>query len=66
VPVDISIYDLRGRLIRTLVDEEKPPGTYQVHWNGRDDMGTKVPSGVYLYRITAGDFISTRKMVMMK
>jgi hypothetical protein len=66
VPVDISIYDLRGRLIKRLVDEDKAPGNYQVHWDGRDDMGTKVPSGVYLYRITAGDFIYTRKMVMMK
>jgi len=64
--VKMSIYDLRGRLIRTLVEEEKLPGTYQVHWNGRDEMDKKVSSGVYLYKIVAGDFISTRKMIMVR
>jgi len=65
-PVDINIYDLRGRLVRKLVDEDKTPGRYQVHWDGRNDRGQKVSSGVYLYRIEAGDFISTRKMIMVR
>ena len=64
-PVDVSIYDLRGRLVRTLVDEEKARGTYQVHWDGRDERDRKVSSGVYLYRIIAADFVSTRKMVLL-
>jgi hypothetical protein len=64
-PVKISIYDIRGRLIKTLWNGEKVPGTYQVHWDGRNAMGNKVSSGVYLYRIIAGDFISTRKMVLL-
>jgi hypothetical protein len=64
VPVKVFIYDIRGRLVRKLVDQEKESGSYQVHWAGRDDNGQQVSSGVYLYRIEAGDFLSTRKMVM--
>jgi len=66
VHMEISIYDIRGRLVRILVEEEKSPGTYQVHWNGRDEMDKKVSSGVYLYRVIAGDFISTRKMILVR
>ena len=66
VHVEITIYDLRGRRVRTLVDEEKEPGIYQVHWDGRDAAEKKVPSGVYLYKIMAGDFLSTRKMVVVR
>ena len=49
--VSLRVYDRAGRLVRTLVDEEKPAGQYTVGWNGRDAMGTKVASGVYFYRI---------------
>jgi len=66
MPVKINIYDIRGRLMRKLVDQEKKPGSYQVHWGGRNDKGQQVSSGVYLYRIDAGEFISTRKMVMLE
>jgi hypothetical protein len=64
--VSLTIYDIRGRLVRKLIDQEKEPGTYQVHWDGRDDNGEAVSSGVYLYRIEAGDFISTRKMILVR
>jgi len=66
VPVKVMIYDVRGRLVKNLVDKEKESGRYQVHWNGRDDNGQQVSSGVYLYRIDAGEFISTRKMVLVR
>ncbi len=66
VPVKILIYDIRGRLIEKLVDSDKKPGRYQVHWNGRDGRGQSVASGVYLYRIDAGDFSSTKKMVLVR
>ena len=52
------------RLVRTLIDEEKVPGSHSVHWNGRSDKGETVSSGVYLYRIEAGAFTSTKKMVI--
>ena len=65
-PVNVSVYDLRGRLVAKLVDEKKAPGTYQIHWDGKDAKGQRVSSGVYLYRIVAGDFTSTRKMLMVQ
>jgi hypothetical protein len=66
VPVKINIYDIRGRLIRKLVDQEKTSGRYQVHWDGRGEHGQQASSGVYLYRIDTGEFISTRKMVLVQ
>jgi photosystem II stability/assembly factor-like uncharacterized protein len=64
--VSLTIYDIRGRLVRKLVNQEKEPGTYQVHWDGRDEHGQQASSGVYLYRIKAGDFTSVRKMVLVR
>jgi flagellar hook assembly protein FlgD len=57
---------MRGRLIRTLVNEEKNPGNYSVHWDGRDTKDQDVGSGVYIYRIVAGDFLLTKKMVIIR
>jgi parallel beta-helix repeat protein len=66
IPVLLNIYDLRGRLMRTLIDEEKSPGRYSVHWNWRDNLGGEVSSGLYLYRIEAGSFSSIRKMTILR
>jgi hypothetical protein len=67
VPVEINIYDVRGRLVRKLVDQEKESGRYQVHWDGRDEHGQQVSSGVYLYRMEIDrDLVSTKKMVLLK
>jgi len=66
VQVSLNIYDLRGRLIRNLVDGKRGPGGHKVHWNGKDDGGAKVSSGLYLYRIEAGEFTSVRKMVVLR
>jgi flagellar hook assembly protein FlgD len=66
VRVRLVIYDLRGRLVRTLIDEERGPGRYAVHWDGRDDRGTRVGSGVYLYRLQVAAFVETRKMVVVR
>ena len=57
---------MRGRLVRTLVDEVREPGTYTVFWDGKDEAGRQVSSGVYLYRMKATDFVQTRKMVLLK
>ena len=64
-PVEISIYDLRGRFVRKLLDEKKEPGTYQVHWDGRNDRGESVASGIYLYTWRAGEERLTRKMTVL-
>jgi parallel beta-helix repeat protein len=64
--VTLSVYDLSGRLVQTLVDAEKPGGEYVAVWHGMDDRGRKVGSGVYFYRLEVGDTRLERKMVMLK
>ena len=64
--VRITVYDLSGRLVRTLVDEELPGGTYMAVWHGRDDTGKRMSSGVYFYRIEIGNYRVDRKMVRLK
>jgi len=65
-PVTIEVYNLKGQLIRTLVNEVKTAGNYSVVWNGRDSHNQPVSSGVYFYKMNAGKYSSTKKMIMMK
>ena len=65
-PVSLSIYNVLGRKVRTLADGFFASGTHSFTWDGRDDDGALVSSGVYLYRIDAANFTQTRKMVLMK
>ena len=64
--VTISIYDLMGRKVRTLVSGVQDAGYRTVMWNATNDMGRLVSAGVYIYSIHAGDFVQNRKMVLMK
>ncbi|MEJ2545348.1 MAG: VIT domain-containing protein [Calditrichaceae bacterium] len=65
--VIIKIYDSLGRLVRVLVNESQGPGQYRVTWNSRNDNGELVPSGIYFYRIEAGDqFVKSMKMVLLR
>ena len=64
--VELSIYDLLGRKVRSLVQENKPAGAYSVLWNGRDDAGRLVASGSYFYQLRVGAFISTKRMLLLK
>jgi hypothetical protein len=66
VQTKVAIYNVRGQLIRLLLDEDKEPGRYMLNWDGRNNRGERVGSGLYLYRMEAGDFVSTRKMVLLK
>ncbi len=66
VEVSLKVYDIRGRLVTTLVNEIKDAGTYTVFWEGTSDSGQKIASGVYFYRLQAGEFTQTRKMVLLK
>jgi len=66
VHVTLKVYNIRGTLVRTLVDEVREPGTYSVFWDGKDEKGRQVASGVFFYRMQAGDFVQTRKMVLLK
>jgi hypothetical protein len=64
--VSLRIYDAAGRLVATLIDEARPAGSYAIEWNGRDNGGGAAASGVYFYRLIAGDFVQTRKIVLLK
>lgn len=65
-PVWIGIYNVKGQLIRTLVNDVRATGHYTVVFDGRDDNGRSVSSGVYFMKMNAGDYHSTRKMIMMQ
>jgi hypothetical protein len=62
----LVIYDIRGAQVKTLVDRVMAPGRYSEVWNGVNDRGIRVASGVYFYRFTAGPFEKTQKMVLLK
>ena len=64
--VTLKIYNLLGQEMRTLVDEPKEVGYYNVTWDGRDDFGRQVASGFYFCRFQAGDYAATIRMVLMK
>jgi hypothetical protein len=64
--VRLVIYDVSGRLIRTLVDDEMSPGQQSVRWDGRDAAGRKAASGVYFYRLETPAFNQSRKMILLQ
>jgi hypothetical protein len=64
--VSLRIYDVAGRLVRTLVDEVRKAGSYEELWDGKNNRGTHVASGVYFYRFKTRDFEKTRKMVLLR
>jgi len=64
--VHLDIYDMLGRLVRRLVDDEFSPGEYSAEWNGTNDRAERVVSGPYFYRFEAGDFVKTQKMILLK
>ncbi len=64
--VIVEIFDLLGRRVRTLVDQEQLTGPYTVTWDGTDGSGTPVATGVYLYKLRAGDYVQSKKMLLLK
>ena len=66
VYASIRVYDVAGRLIRTLWDQSTAEGYYSVKWDGVNNNGSPVASGVYFYQLRAGSFVSTRKLVLLK
>jgi hypothetical protein len=64
--VRLDIFDIRGKLVRTLVDGMKSPGRHRAQWDGRDSQQRRIASGVYLCRFAAGDFESTRKLLLLE
>ena len=64
--VILVIYDLNGRLVRELLNASREAGSYTVQWDGRNQTGQTVATGLYIYQIRAGQFNQTRKMLFMK
>lgn len=64
--VKISIYDLNGKLIKTLVHKKQEQGNYRIQWDGKNNSGLKVSSGVYIYAIENEKSIISKKMILVK
>jgi hypothetical protein len=62
----LEIFNLRGELVRSLIDEVQTPGSYQVDWDGTDSQGTEVSSGLYFYRLTSGEVSQSQKMSLLR
>jgi hypothetical protein len=66
VRVTVTVYNIQGQVVRTLVSEDQKAGYYTIQWDGRSEAGMTVATGIYIYRIDAGSFVTAKKMVMMK
>ena len=66
VNVRLEVYDMTGRLVKSLVRGQLDAGVHTITWNGQDNAGTQVASGVYLYRLQAGTFVQTKTMTLLK
>ena len=64
--VSIIIYDVNGSRITELLNRHMPKGAYSINWNGKDERGSKVSAGVYLYSMKSGEYQHTKKMILLK
>ncbi|MFB3145565.1 MAG: FlgD immunoglobulin-like domain containing protein, partial [Nitrospirales bacterium] len=64
--ISLKIYNLNGQLVKTLLSGVVTAGNHQVVWDGTDSSGSQVASGAYLYKLEAGDFVQTRKTVLLQ
>jgi hypothetical protein len=64
--VTLAVYNVLGQKVRVLVDEYQSAGQKSSTWDGKDNQGREVTSGIYFYRIQAGDFAQTKKMLLLK
>jgi len=65
-PLKINIYDMKGQLVKTLIDEVKTPGHYKVVWDGKDNHNQPVSSGVFFYQMQCKNYSCTKKMLLLK
>ena len=66
VNAKLTVYDITGKKIKTLIDGALPPGPYQIIWNARNSAGQKVPSGIYIYSFRSEKYSSSKKMILAK
>ena len=64
--VVLEIYNITGQKVRTLAQGQHEPGRYRIQWNATNDLGQPLSSGMYIYRIQAGSFVSVKKLILMK
>ena len=64
--VVVKIFDCLGQVVNVLVNKEQTPGSYKVVWNGKDSFGQNASSGLYIVRVQAGEFVQSRKMMLLK
>jgi subtilisin family serine protease len=64
--INLEVYDIMGRRVKTLVNGELAAGVHKISWNGTNDKGEHISSGVYFYKLSSGDNVVTKKMVMLK
>jgi hypothetical protein len=64
--VRLAVYDIAGRRIATLVNRHHQPGQFSAFWDGRDEQGREMASGVYMARLVAGEFSAAQKMILLK
>jgi len=64
--VSLVVYDVAGRMVKRLVDENKPGGVHTVTWDGTSESGSRVSSGIYFYKLETLNYVQTRKMVLLK
>lgn len=60
------MYNISGQLVKTLVSECMSPGYHSVRWDGKDEHGNKVAAGIYLYRMSAGDYQAVKKLTVIR
>ena len=66
VKVNLEVYNALEQRVVTLINREMDPGVYDIEWDGRDEAGNSVSAGVYLYRLTTGEFIESKKAMLVK
>ncbi|OGC81905.1 MAG: hypothetical protein A2W07_00630 [candidate division Zixibacteria bacterium RBG_16_43_9] len=66
IRTSLIIYNILGQKVKTLLDEEKLPGSYKVIWDGKDDLGKEVASGIYFYQLKTPDYTATKKMILLR
>jgi hypothetical protein len=64
--VNVAVYNILGRKVKLLIDRYQTAGSKTVHWDGKDEQGNDVASGIYFYRIKAGEFSQIKKMVLLR
>ncbi|NIT61380.1 MAG: T9SS type A sorting domain-containing protein, partial [Aliifodinibius sp.] len=66
VKVKLEIFNVLGQRVKTLINEKLNPDEYEIKWDGKNDSGKLLGSGIYFYRLKAGDYVKSRKMIFLK